>query len=550
MDGVRTSRVGVVVAGPRIPRAAIELIDWLQQSQSAEGMCCLVVVDGIASAEPAAQTGSHVGDLLRSTVWAAIERAESRRLRGSYFDGFAATSWVEPNTLEGQLAVRHITAAADGGVTDSDRAHLRDASLGLLVQFGETPLEEQLAGLARAGLLKVCHGEGLLAPDAPWGYWEVLRRDGGTGFDIRHIPGDGGPCRSILAGKLPTQSYCLLNQAALSRRSGHYMKRVLEQFFDSGTLPEPRADLPRSGEYRSRPSAFDGVSYAFRSVARMLVGRLRSLLGLEERWGISYIDRGWRDAVLSKGTAVANPPGRFFADPFLHVHDGRVFCFVEDYVDTKKRGLISALEFERTGAKDLGNVIEEDFHLSFPYLFTFEGQLFMCPESNESGQIRIYRCTEFPLRWQLHSVAMQGVCAVDTMIFESAGRWWMLTNIDPAPKMKTFGELHLFSATDPLSGTWKPHPMNPLVIDPATARNGGLLRDGASIYRVAQARAFGSYGSYASIFRITALSDTSYREECVASVTPAFRRGLTGSHHMHSAGSHTVWDHKRWERPA
>lgn len=536
MGRLSASRIGIVVAGPRVPRAAIDLIDWLQQRQGAGGVCVLLIGDERAPAAVQTKTGSRFSELLRSIVWGGIERAEMRRLRGnSYFDGFAAASSLDPKTLEGKIAIRHIAAAADG-------ADLSDAGLDLLVQYGETALEARLAGLSSAGLLKICHGDG---------YREVLRQDGGTAFDIRHVPHDGGPSRSICRGKLPTQPYCLLNQAALSRRCGDHVKRLLERFLDSGALPDPRPDMPHSGvSDLLRPSALDGMSYALRSVARMVAGRLRSLRGREERWAISFIDRGWRDAVLSRGTAVANPPGRFFADPFLHVQGERVFCFVEDYVDTTKRGLISALEFEGESVKDLGTVIEEDFHLSFPYLFTFDGQLFMCPEANESGQIRIYRCVEAPLRWELHSVAMQGVSAVDTMIFESAGRWWMLTNIDAAPKMKTFCELHLFSAADPISGTWVPHPMNPLIIDPATARNGGLLRDGASIFRVAQARTFGSYGTYASIFEITALSDSTYREERVATVTPEFRRGLTGAHHMHSAGRHTAWDHKRWERPA
>jgi hypothetical protein len=530
MNRPRTSSIGVVVAGPRIPRAALDLIEWLQQRQGADGTCVLLLVDPPPGAAPGTGDAGS-GGLLRSMVWGAIERAEMRRLRGNgYLDGFAALSSVDPKALEGKAVVKHIAAPADL----SER-------FDLLIQYGEARLEADLAALASAGLLKVCHGDG---------YREVLRQEGGTGFDIRHLPRAGGPARSICRGKLPTQTDCLLNQAALARRTGHYLKRLLEQFFETGRFPEPRPDLPQSGQDVFRPSALEGLSYVARRLARMLAGRFRSLLGRQERWGISFTDRAWRDAVLSKGTAVVNPPGRYFADPFLHVQGKQVFCFVEDYVDTKKRGLISALEFEGTNVKHLGTVIEEDFHLSFPYLFTFDGQLFMCPESNESGQIRIYRCAEAPLRWELHCVAMHDVCAVDTMIFESAGRWWMLTNIDSAPQMKTFCELHLFSAADPLAGAWVPHPLNPLVIDPATARNGGLLRDGDSIYRVAQARTFGSYGTYASIFEITALSESDYREQRVALVTPEFRRGLTGAHHMHSAAGHTVWDHKRWERPS
>lgn len=542
MSRLRTSRVGIVVAGPRIPRAAVDLIDWLQQRQGDSSVCVLLVAPALPAAEVPTSPRSRLGDLLRSIVWGAIEHAEARRLRGNgYFDGFDAESSVGPEALEGKIAVRHIASETGGRLAEPDVAYLTQARLDVLVQWGETALESQLAGLSEVGVLKIRHGDG---------FREVLRQDGGTGFDIAHLRPDGGPSRSIWSGKLPTQSYCLMNQAALARRSGQYAKRLLEQAFESGGLPEPHRGLPRSDAPPRPPGALEGGCYVVRSVARMLAGRLRAALGREERWGISFTDRMWRDAELSKGTPVTNPAGRYFADPFLHIQGERVYCFVEDYVDTKKRGVISALEFEGTDVKDLGTVIEERFHLSFPYLFTFGGQLFMCPESNESGQIRIYRCVDLPLRWELHSVAMQDVSAVDTMIFESGGRWWMLTNIDPAPKMKTFCELHLYSAADPISGAWVAHPMNPLIIDPATARNGGLLRDGASIFRVAQARTFGSYGTYASIFEIITLSETDYREQCVASITPAFRPGLTGAHHMHSTGGRTVWDHKRWERRA
>ncbi len=68
--------------------------------------------------------------------------------------------------------------------------------------------------------------------------------------------------------------------------------------------------------------------------------------------------------------------------------------------------------------------------MSFPFLFRYDGALYMCPESLESGEIRVYRCTDFPQRWTHVATLMTGVPAVDTMLFEHEGRWWMMTCLD------------------------------------------------------------------------------------------------------------------------
>ena len=174
--------------------------------------------------------------------------------------------------------------------------------------------------------------------------------------------------------------------------------------------------------------------------------------------------------------------------------------------------------------------------------------LYMCPESHGSGQIRIYRCNEFPLQWQLHSVAMDAVAAVDTMIFPAHGVWWLLSSFHPLGDTETYPELHIFSAPDPLSGEWTPHPQNPLVVDPEFARNAGLLRDGNKIYRVSQARSFDAYGAWATVSEIKALSLDTYQEDRVSQLKPSFNSRATGLHHLQSNDDFTVWDQKQWER--
>jgi hypothetical protein len=190
----------------------------------------------------------------------------------------------------------------------------------------------------------------------------------------------------------------------------------------------------------------------------------------------------------------------------------------------------------------LGVVIDEPFHLSFPYLFEHDGGVFMCPESSENRDIRIYRCVDFPLKWQLEKIVMSGLSAADTMLFERHGKWWMFTNIDPAETGEICSELYVFSAESPFADTWRPHAKSPVVFDAACTRNGGLLVDGDEFFRVSQRQGFDRYGNGSQINQVMTLSDEIYEERCIAHIDPVFKKGLLGTHHLHSSSGITVFD--------
>ena len=189
-------------------------------------------------------------------------------------------------------------------------------------------------------------------------------------------------------------------------------------------------------------------------------------LGLEPRWGISLVEADWKskDAALRASRPVPNPPGRYFADPFVIERDGRTYCFVEDYVHARGKAHITVLEYRSGVATELGSCLDEPFHLSFPFVFEYEGQLYLCPEASASRSVRLYRCTEFPLRWELARVTLSGFPALDTLLFERQGRWWLLT-CRFADTNDPFGsELHVFHAESPLSEQWQPLPGNPVTV--------------------------------------------------------------------------------------
>jgi len=274
-------------------------------------------------------------------------------------------------------------------------------------------------------------------------------------------------------------------------------------------------------------------------------------LGLEPRWGISLVEADWKskEAALRASRPVPNPPGRYFADPFVIERDGRTYCFVEDYVHPRGKAHITVLEYWAGAATEVGPCLDEPFHLSFPFVFEYEGQLYLCPEASASRSVRIYRCSEFPLRWELARVALSGFPALDSVLFERQGRWWLLTS-RVADADDPFGsELHIFHADSPLSEQWRPLPGNPVIVDRRCGRNGGLIREGERVLRVAQHHEPRHYGRRATVREITRLDESGYAERVVASLEPDFRPGLVGAHHLTTTGRVTAVDHTSWARP-
>lgn len=66
--------------------------------------------------------------------------------------------------------------------------------------------------------------------------------------------------------------------------------------------------------------------------------------------------------------------------------------YMEVYDRLKRKGFIGVSEFDSTGRLSRPKrVIEEQFHMSFPFTFYYRDELYMIPETNNSGELRIYK---------------------------------------------------------------------------------------------------------------------------------------------------------------
>ncbi len=75
----------------------------------------------------------------------------------------------------------------------------------------------------------------------------------------------------------------------------------------------------------------------------------------------------------------------------------------------------------------LGLALDEPWHLSYPFIFQHQGKMYMVPEGYGSGALRLYRASDFPLRWEFDRVLVDRPL-IDTSLFQWEGRWWMFTS--------------------------------------------------------------------------------------------------------------------------
>jgi len=202
---------------------------------------------------------------------------------------------------------------------------------------------------------------------------------------------------------------------------------------------------------------------------------------------------------------------------------------------------IEQIEIDAGGrASEPVRVLERDYHLSYPFLLEHDGALYMVPETAANGTVELYRCTDFPRRWRLEKVLLDGVRLVDPTLHRGPDRWWLFANAAPGESRVFDDELHLFHAPS-LFGDWQPHRRNPVRSDARCARPAGSLfwRNGA-LHRPAQV-CVPRYGAGLAVHRVLRLTPHEYAERQVERVLPA-GAGLLGLHTLNRAGHLTVVD--------
>ena len=410
---------------------------------------------------------------------------------------------------------------------------------------------DNILNLSRLGIISLLLGDNRRNGGFLPAFWEVYERAPSTGFTIQIVNGDQNGETVLYRGEVVTRRTYTENLVHLCRESNPFLAFIVKELLSQDQSIKAEEARPVAKISRKYPSAWQTANYILKSVA--LYGNLfieRKILRKDHRWGVAYSRKFWMDVELTEGKQIPNPKYRFLADPFVVKRDGKHHIFVEDYDCRRGLGVISCVVVSPDETYEIiDNVLVEPFHLSFPFIFEESGEVFMLPETLEANDIRLYRCVEFPSKWELDTKLLEGVSATDTMLIKRPGMWFMLTNLNQFHSEDHLSQLHVFWSKRLRSSDWKSLSTLPIVNNSRIGRNGGLLSGkNNDWFRVRQRQAFGQYGAGFSIARITQLGLDGYSEETFAEIEPVFFDNLRGTHHMHGVDDFTVYDFVTVER--
>jgi hypothetical protein len=208
---------------------------------------------------------------------------------------------------------------------------------------------------------------------------------------------------------------------------------------------------------------------------------------------------------------VTDAPVHFLADPFMVYEAETYYMFFEIYnLDTRQGDLSVATSRDGRNWTYQQIILDEPFHLSYPYVFKWEGEYYLVPESYEANSVRLYRAKEFPHTWQYVATLLEGRDFLDNSLAYYNDYWWLFSSFEGNDTLR------LYYAAD-LYGPWQEHPLSPIIEGNLHhARPGGrvLAHDGR-LFRYTQ-DGVPRYGSRIWAFEITGISPTSYAERLVS----------------------------------
>ena len=247
--------------------------------------------------------------------------------------------------------------------------------------------------------------------------------------------------------------------------------------------------------------------------------------------GITPFDLQPAPPILTKSD-ITDIPADFVADPFMLHRDNTWYMFFEVMHSATKLGEIGLA----TSGDDAQTwtyqriVIREPFHLSYPYVFEYQNDYYMLPETLNTGAISLYKAHDFPHGWSVVARLIEGSFA-DPSVLRFNDRWWLFACSTPYQH----DTLRLYFASE-LTGPWTEHPKSPLIRnDKSRARPAGrILNFNNRLFRFAQA-CTPQYGSSVRAFEITKLTTDNYAEvELHVPILKATGNGWNakGMHHI------------------
>ena len=444
-------------------------------------------------------------------------------------------------------------------ISESDIKKISSLNVDIIINLGFNQLSGKIFSVPKYGIWELDFTDPSKYRGKLKGFWELMNNEGELGSTLSILNEDRDK------NKILFTSFSLTDDNSVNRglsdniwKSSAFITRKLKELYtlgegDFNARLEKFNSFPRfySDKYYETPGNIKALYLISRHLIKFILDIKIKPIFKFEQWVLFYLFKEDESLATSfyNYKKILPPKDRFWADPQIIFNNDKYFIFVEEYIYKKNKAHLSVFELTKDGEITKPVIIlDKPYHLSFPYMFEFENNYYMVPETSPNKTIDLYKCTNFPYQWDFVQTLMEGVAAVDTVIQHHDGKWWMFTNIMEVEGSNLLDELFLFSSDSIFSKTWNPHPLNPIVSDVKSARGAGqIFPYKGNLFRPAQNCA-NTYGYGMTINKIIKWNEDEYEEEIVNSINPDWEKSIIATHTLTFAGGLSMVDARAWRR--
>ncbi|HHH53792.1 MAG TPA: hypothetical protein ENK91_09055, partial [Bacteroidetes bacterium] len=395
--------------------------------------------------------------------------------------------------------------------TDTDVEEVEKYKLDVLIRNEFNIIRGSILNSAKYGIWSFHHADNSINRGGPAGLWEIILNQSTVGATLQQLTPelDGG----LVIDKAFFNCHWsfVKNNKLVKEASVSLLLKNLRK------LEEGNYTVEKSTVYYNPLYKVPTLSYMLKYIfsfyyhlIKKAIERFNNkIFGIRYNCWTIFIGKGdFLNATLFRLKPVEIPKNEFWADPFICSYEEKDYVFFENYSYKTKKAKISCGLIDGSELIDITDVLELDYHMSYPYIFREDNEIFLMPETNDNNRLEIYKCIEFPNKWELFSTAFEGERVSDAFFYDDVDKQkWLFINKETNKYSTGDNELYIYKVDSIKLNKIEGHKENPVIIDSRTARNAGCIFDyECEDYRPSQANIDGIYGRALNINKIKKLN--------------------------------------------
>ena len=419
-----------------------------------------------------------------------------------------------------------------------DSEKVKSFDLDIILRHEFNIIRGDILKSSKYGIWSFHHADNSVNRGGPPAFWEILSREPVIGVTLQQLTPelDGGfiidkafynPCWSYVRSKnlIFESSVTLLFKNIRLLQLNHFSIEE-SSVYDNILYKSPK--LVNTLKY---------ILNFYFTILKKCWQKLNSIIFRSRYncWTIFIGEGNFLNSTLFRLKPVKMPKDEFWADPFIFNYNSENYIFFENYSYKSKRGKISCGIIKGNQLVEISDVLDLDYHLSYPFIFEENNNIFLIPETCDNKRLEIYKCVDFPCSWELYSNAFNGENIIDAHIYKDQNmQKWLFLNKQENQNSSNNSDLYIYKFDSLKLDDLQPHLQNPVIINSKTARNGGaIFKYNNEVFRPSQGNVEGIYGRSLNINKIEKLTINEYIEKTVITTYPNFKKGLISMHHLH-----------------